>query len=142
MYEFTMENPNDYDVSIIFNCGGSNADIYFDNISLIEIPPTNINIDESKVPTQYKLYQNFPNPFNPETFIKFDLPNSCRVKIIVYNVLGQHIKTLMNTKILAGSHKVVWDGTDNFSIPVSSGIYIYRIETTKFISVKKMVLIP
>ena len=93
------------------------------------------------VATHYELWQNFPNPFNPETVIRFQLPKSSHVSLKVYDVLGREIKTLINKLMNNGIQDVVWNGTDNFNRHVSSGVYLYRIKTDDFTDMKKMILI-
>jgi hypothetical protein len=90
------------------------------------------------IPTEYTLYQNYPNPFNPETMIRFDLPKDTKVKIDVFNVLGQRIKKLIDKQLPAGQHFVLWRGDTDFGATVASGIYIYRIKAGSFIEIKKM----
>ncbi|MCK4591799.1 MAG: T9SS type A sorting domain-containing protein, partial [Candidatus Latescibacteria bacterium] len=85
--------------------------------------------------------QNYPNPFNSRTMIRFDLPNSSHVKLLIYNILGQKIKTLFDGQKTAGTHIVEWDGKDSFGRNVSSGIYLYKMEAGDFVQEKKMVLL-
>ncbi|MFC2088910.1 T9SS type A sorting domain-containing protein [Calditrichota bacterium] len=101
-----------------------------------DILATNINQFITNIPIKFALKQNYPNPFNPSTKIKYDLPKSSKVKIEVFNLIGQKIKTLLNKHTPAGSHEVEFNGTD-----ISSGVYFYKIETEKFIDTKKMVLL-
>jgi hypothetical protein len=91
-----------------------------------------------KTPRDYALYQNYPNPFNPVTNIRFDLPKNDKVMLKIYNILGQEVKTLINDELPAGVHSVLWDGTNDFGIKVSSGIYIYQLKAGKFVKAKKM----
>jgi hypothetical protein len=84
----------------------------------------------------YKLYQNYPNPFNPTTKIKYQLPEISKVKLIVYDVLGREIRTLVNEEKPAGTYEVEFDGKG-----LPSSVYIYRIETGKFSDTKKIVLL-
>ncbi len=93
------------------------------------------------LPQEYALSQNYPNPFNPETTINFSLKEDVKVELDIYNTLGQKIKTLVNTFHPAGIHSVVWDGTNDLGCSVTSGIYIYKINTENFVDIKKMVLI-
>ena len=86
------------------------------------------------------LGQNYPNPFNPETTISFSILNSENVKLSIYNIRGQLVKTLLNENMSAGHHLVNWNGTDNIGNNVSSGLYFYRIETNSFSDVKRMLL--
>jgi parallel beta-helix repeat protein len=95
----------------------------------------------SKIPETYKLYQNYPNPFNPVTNITFDLPEQSKVTIMIFNILGQKVKTLVNKKYNAGSYKIQWDGRNDFNKLVSSGVYIIRIEAGPFHSEKKLITI-
>lgn len=102
--------------------------------------PTGINKDNKKVPDRFMLNQNYPNPFNPSTKISYQLAEESKVKLTVYNTLGQQIKILIDSFQNAGEYSLVWDATDNNSIPVCSGVYFYRIETDDFNSQKKMIL--
>ena len=87
-----------------------------------------------------KLNPNFPNPFNPETTISFSIKEDCRVTIDVYNIKGQKVKTLVNEKLNAGAHQVIWHGKDENGKSVSSGIYFYKMNSGRYTSVKKMIL--
>ena len=89
---------------------------------------------------QRMLSQNFPNPFNPNTTIQFDIPENSDVKLSVYNVRGQLVNTLINENLLAGPHQITWNGTDNSNRAVSSGIYFYRIEANGQSETRRMVL--
>ncbi|MBI5060067.1 T9SS type A sorting domain-containing protein [candidate division KSB1 bacterium] len=91
---------------------------------------------EPPLPTEYRLYQNYPNPFNPTTEIQFDLPENARVKLRIYNTLGQLVATLLNGPREAGQHTVTWDASE-----MPSGLYIYRLEARSFVDAKKMILI-
>jgi hypothetical protein len=93
------------------------------------------------IPKTYQLLQNYPNPFNPETMIKYDLPNPGYVNITVFNILGQKVKTLIDEYQEAGHKSVNWDGKDDGGKEVASGIYFYKIKTTGFEKIKKMVLL-
>ena len=92
-------------------------------------------------PNQIQLYNNYPNPFNPETTIPFYLPASNQVKITIYDILGRKIKTLVNSKLSQGNYKINWNGKDNSNNNVASGIYILHFETNNFAKSRKMVLI-
>jgi hypothetical protein len=88
------------------------------------------------IPDKYALEQNYPNPFNPSTNISFSLPESGIVKLDIFNILGEHIMTLLDKEIPAGIHTFVFDAG---SLP--SGTFIYRIQTSSFTQTKKMLLI-
>lgn len=92
-------------------------------------------------PTSFELYQNHPNPFNPETQIKYDLPVSGFVNLTIYNVLGQKVKTLVDEFQEVGRKSVIWDGRDDGGHQVASGIYFYKIKAENFDKTRKMILI-
>ncbi len=92
-------------------------------------------------PTSFTLSQNYPNPFNPRTQIRFDLPVRTHVNLVVYNVLGQRVNTLVDEVLSRGQYVVDWDGADQGGSAVSSGIYFYRIEAETFTETRKMVLL-
>jgi photosystem II stability/assembly factor-like uncharacterized protein len=86
--------------------------------------------------TKYNLSQNYPNPFNPTTMIKFTLPQANRVKIYLYNTLGQKVKTILDKRMTAGDHEIEFEAQN-----IASGVYYYRIEAGEFQDVKKMILL-
>ena len=104
-------------------------------------PPVSVETDDPIVPDEFIVYQNFPNPFNPETEIHFALPKNGHVVVNIYNTLGQKIHTLIDTQYAAGFHRVHWDGKDRNGSPVSSGVYLYEIQAGEFSQVRKMSLI-
>lgn len=93
------------------------------------------------LPTSFDLSQNVPNPFNPTTNISFALPTTSKVNLSVYNVLGQHVKTLVDADMAAGYQTVTWDGTDNTGHSVASGVYFYKLRAADFASTKKMLML-
>ncbi len=90
---------------------------------------------------QYVLDQNYPNPFNPSTTIQYSLLKRAKVELVVYNVLGQMVRTLVRETKPAGNYQTRWDGLDNRGQKVSSGIYFYRLKSSGFTQVKKMMLV-
>lgn len=100
-----------------------------------------IQNEGTELPDTYYLSQNFPNPFNPETTIQFNLPIASEVNITIYDVTGKKVKALMNQKLEAGSHKVKWNGTNIYGQSVTSGVYLYKFNTSKFKEIKKMLLL-
>jgi hypothetical protein len=93
------------------------------------------------IPNLFSLEQNYPNPFNPQTNIKFSLPSVSNVIIKIYDILGREVKMVLSEQRGAGTHSVIWDGTNNAGQKVASGIYIYRMQAGSFTAVKRMVLI-
>jgi len=94
----------------------------------------------AQVPKEFSLSQNHPNPFNPATSIQYTLPIRSHVVLVVYNLLGQKVSTLVDEVKEAGIHQVTWNGKDNKGNTVTSGVYFYRIKADNFSEVKKMVL--
>lgn len=88
------------------------------------------------IPEKYKLHNNYPNPFNPVTKIKFDIPKSSNVKILIYDVSGREVMKLIDINLNAGYYEVQWNAGE-----YASGIYFYRLETENYSDVRKMVLI-
>lgn len=95
----------------------------------------------SNIPTEFALSQNVPNPFNPSTIVEYALPKDAQVNLSIYNVLGQHVKTLVDDMQRAGKQTVTWDGTDNGGRSVASGVYFYKLRAGDFSSTKKMLLL-
>jgi len=93
------------------------------------------------LPTRYALHQNYPNPSNSKTTIRYDIPVSRVVTLKVFNLLGQEVRTLVNEKKSAGRYSVTWDGRNNSGGLVASGTYFYVLESEKFIQVKKLTFI-
>jgi hypothetical protein len=102
---------------------------------------TKENVTGGTVPGINSVAQNYPNPFNPVTTINYDLKQKGPVTVKVYNVAGELVRTLVDAVLDAGSYSVIWDGTNNGDASVSSGIYLYRMETTGFSKTRKMVLL-
>ncbi len=97
-------------------------------------------VDET-LPGDFWLGQNYPNPFNPETDITFYLPRQVNVTLAIYNMLGQQVTILAGGQLAAGLHTVHWDGCDASGRPVSSGIYLYRLNSSEFTESRKMLLL-
>ncbi|HDP98032.1 MAG TPA: T9SS type A sorting domain-containing protein [bacterium] len=92
----------------------------------------NENISQS--PKEYELFQNFPNPFNPSTQIKFHLKSPTKVVLSVYDIRGNEVVTLINGKLTAGAHSIVFDASK-----LATGMYFYQLSSSDFVSVKKMI---
>lgn len=98
------------------------------------------NPQNEVAPVVQMLGQNYPNPFNPETTISFSLPTAGNTNLAVYNVKGQLVKSLVNGNMTAGSHNLVWNGTDNSGNSVTSGVYFYRLSNNGKTETRKMML--
>lgn len=98
--------------------------------------PTGIKPISNETPATFNLSQNYPNPFNPVTSMNFDIPKTSFTKLIIYDVTGREIQTLVNQELIAGTYKVDFQGNS-----LSSGVYFYRLQTNDFIQTRKMVLL-
>jgi len=105
----------------------------------IDVPVTSAGANP--IPESYALDQNYPNPFNAGTVIRFALPEASKVRVSVFNVLGQTVKTLADQEMDAGYQTVSWDGRDDNGNIAASGVYFYRIAANKFNETKKMTLL-
>ena len=93
------------------------------------------------VPDEFALHNNYPNPFNPVTTIQYDIPIDAEVLLVVYDILGRHVMTLVNTSQTAGYKSIKWNGTNDHGQLVSAGMYFYHLQAGKFSKVRKMVLL-
>jgi len=125
-----------------------------DNAGIVEDTPTTLPDamttvllpsdvqDQPELPIDFAMQQNAPNPFNPVTKIRYDLPEPCQVTLHVYDLSGRLIRTLRQGVMEeAGHHNVVWNGTDDRSRAVSSGVYMYRLTAGKYTETRRMVLV-
>jgi hypothetical protein len=101
-----------------------------------------LSLDEALlIPEVFVLHQNYPNPFNPITTLRYDLPEQATVNIIIYDIMGREVKTLINQTQDAGYRSIIWDATNDYGKPVSAGIYLYQIQAGDFVQTRKMVLL-
>ena len=121
---------------------------HFDNILVYNYPAGQLDLVNvvgiedgyQNVALTYELSQNYPNPFNPNTEIRFRLAKSEKVELVVFDILGRKVATILNATANAGKHVALWNGRDDFGYPVASGVYIYRLQTKNFVQSKKMIL--
>ena len=99
---------------------------------------TNSNLERKNLPGSFALYPNYPNPFNPYTVIKFDVPVLANISIKIFNSLGQMVKTLVDQQVAPGYQQVTWDGSDQNGIILSSGIYFIQMKTSDYQKVQKI----
>ncbi|MBL8016320.1 MAG: T9SS type A sorting domain-containing protein, partial [Ignavibacteria bacterium] len=93
-------------------------------------------VNNNQVPVKFELGQNYPNPFNPVTNIRYSVPRQSLVKLVVYDILGREVKTLVNEMRTAGTYEAVFDASQ-----FASGVYFYRMESGDFTDVKKLVIL-
>ena len=106
------------------------------------LDPNVLSNDGNKIglPKEFALHNNYPNPFNPVTNITYDIPEVADVKVEIYNVMGQKVRTLASHQHQPGRYRIQWAATNDYGQPVSSGMYIYKIQAGNFSAVKKLVL--
>ena len=111
-------------------------------ITISNVQVKAIRLEKSAlIPREFIVYQNFPNPFNPTTEIKYGIPKDSKVEITIYNALGQKVRSLYSGDQKAGYHTVTWDSRNESGVRLSSGIYFYRVSAGKHQSIKKMILL-
>jgi len=99
------------------------------------------NDESNQLPTAFSLYNNYPNPFNPMTTIRYNLPDDALVNITIYDMMGRVVKTLINDQQTTGYRSLQWNATNDNGAPVSAGLYLYTIEAGQFRQTNKMVLL-
>jgi flagellar hook assembly protein FlgD len=97
--------------------------------------------DVVDIPEAYKLFPNYPNPFNPTTTIQYYLPQASEVTVRIFDVYGNLVKTLVNGRQSAGQKSAIWNGHNDIGQKVSSGVYFYSLITEEFLQSKKMMLL-
>jgi hypothetical protein len=104
------------------------------------VPPcpivTGVNVAGTDIPTVFKLYNNYPNPFNPATTFKYDIPKTSLIKITIFDVLGKEVEVLVNETKTPGRYEIKWDASN-----YASGAYMYKFESDEFTDIKKMMLV-
>ena len=100
-----------------------------------------LSIEGEGIPTEFALHENYPNPFNPTTTLRFDLPEVSDITLTIYNMLGQRVRTFNMQSTPAGYHSVTWDATNDLSQQVGAGVYLYQLQTKDFVKTRKMVLL-
>lgn len=133
--------------TIIFDPGGSEIThgILFDEIDIPLQPPTSVEEGTADIPTVFQLHPNYPNPFNPSTTLRFDIPATgsafVDVRLVIYNSLGQAIRTLYQDKSSPGSYEIQWDGRTDFGGNAPSGVYFVVFNAGSFTQTGKLLLL-
>ncbi|MCK5050938.1 MAG: T9SS type A sorting domain-containing protein [Candidatus Cloacimonetes bacterium] len=136
--DFVFMNDGDYGSAVQGHGSFTNNTLHYAAID-INFNPASIN--EETIPTIDVQLFNYPNPFNPTTTISFSTLEESKVGLSIYNMKGQHVKTLLNEQLSVGQHSVIWDGSDSNGKRVGSGIYFYKMKTGNFQQTKKMILL-
>ncbi|HEX9654377.1 MAG TPA: DNRLRE domain-containing protein [bacterium] len=103
--------------------------------------PTAVNNDDHVLPTQFNLAQNYPNPFNPSTVIHYRVPKTADGRLEIFDVLGKKVRTLVQGRLNIGSHRVLWNGTNDAGELLPSGIYLYRLQAGGLAESRKMAFV-
>jgi hypothetical protein len=129
IFDATYLDIGDYSGSLILTGSDMNRPVTPITIPVtFHVGPVGVDDNTVDLPKEFALSQNYPNPFNPTTEIKFDLPVEAFVNLRVFNVLGQKVRTLVNTKLEAGYRSITWDGTDDSGEQIASGTYFYVLK--------------
>jgi len=99
------------------------------------------NDEINQLPQAFNLYNNYPNPFNPVTTLRYDLPEDALVNITIYDIMGRIVRTLINSQQNAGFKSIQWNATNDAGSPLSAGLYLYKIQADNFVQTRKMVLL-
>ena len=140
-YIYDLSAYDGQEVYIAIRCVSDNAFVFMlDNFSIHSDGGSVSNEDIVAPAFANALKGNYPNPFNPETTIRYSVREASDVSIEIYNLKGQLVNRLVNEHKAAGEHSVVWKGTDMNNRPVASGVYFYKMNTGKFSATKKMIM--
>ena len=97
--------------------------------------------DYDLIPVKYSLSNNYPNPFNPQTTIKYAIPIQTDISLVIYNLMGQEVIRWDEKSVPAGYYEKSWKGLTYSGIPVASGVYLYRLQAAEFVQTRKMLLL-
>ena len=135
-YSFTMRRPTDRQARVVFNCGKSRPDVFVDNVSVREELPSDVVGETDGPPGSFALLDAYPNPFNPSTTIRYELPEQAHVVLKVFSVVGAEVATLADEVQEAGRRSVVFEAGG-----LASGVYLYRLSVGGFVQTRKMLLL-
>jgi hypothetical protein len=131
---FGISDPTKLTIKNVIIAGVDNKAV--ENVEVV------ISLSEPpELPVDFALYQNYPNPFNPSTNIKFSVPELSNVRVTIYNLLGEQVRTLFAGQMDRGSKAIEWDGRDDSGHILPSGVYLYQMIAGNFIQAHKMVLV-
>jgi type IX secretion system substrate protein len=129
-------------ILVVYNLNSSEKEMFLKKWGLIIQSSNIVNVEkENNIVAEFKLEQNYPNPFNPTTNIKYSVPKTSNVKLRIYNIMGQLVKTLVNENKVPGLYNIEWNGTNENNSRVASGVYFSRFESDNFTAYKKMILL-
>jgi hypothetical protein len=137
-FSFTMKDSTDEQAQLMINVGNSTIGVKIDSVDMHEHDFGNNAVSQKggPIPTSYSLLQNFPNPFNPTTRIHFGIPKVSKVSLVIYDVLGRKVVTLVDKQLVPGYYDYNWNASS-----MASGVYFYRLRAGSFTETKKLVLL-
>ncbi|MDO8549588.1 MAG: choice-of-anchor B family protein [Ignavibacteria bacterium] len=134
-----LEKNNSYSGYIVVYSNDPDEPVRSIPVLLNTVEPMNTE-EENNIPQEFSLGQNYPNPFNPNTIIPFNITQTENVRLKIYNIIGQEIRTLINNTLSPGNYKFSWDGKDSNRMNVTSGVYFYSLEQSNKKITRKMIL--
>ena len=141
-YNNYIDNDLEFNTEYFYRVSAYVNDFWTDYSNVISVMLENVNIaGANDMPTVYKVHQNHPNPFNPVTTLRYDLPQDAMVNITIYDMMGRVVNNLVSSQQNAGYKSIQWNATNNMGQPVSAGLYLYTIQAGEFRQTKKMVLL-
>ncbi|MFA6471097.1 MAG: PQQ-binding-like beta-propeller repeat protein [Candidatus Latescibacterota bacterium] len=135
-YNSTQTTSFGLDAEAPWPCEGGNSQRTY-----CVMTPKVVSVADKTGPVDFALLKNYPNPFNPSTTIEFSLPSSCKVSLVIYNIMGRKVRELVSGQVLDGTGSVLWDGRDDFGKAVSSGVYFSKLQMGKQVAVGRMLLL-
>ena len=141
-YNNYTDNDLEFNTEYFYRVSAYVSGFWTDYSNVISVTLEWVGIaDGDEIPTVYKVHQNHPNPFNPVTTLRYELPQDAMVNITIYDMMGRVVKNLVNSQQNAGYKSIQWNATNNAGQPISAGLYLYTIQAGEFVQTKKMVLL-
>ena len=141
LFEVVYSRLSNISTNVILTSVSMNDNLFLTDrdTAIVEVA---VNVEDEKlIPKDFELFQNYPNPFNPITVIKYGLPKSSNISLVIYNVMGQEIMRWEEQNAQPGYHEQTWGSTNQYGEQVATGIYLYRILAGDFVQTRKMVLL-
>ena len=136
------DNDLEYNIEYFFRVSAYVNGFWSNWSNVVSITLESVGVeDENQIPTVFKIHQNHPNPFNPTTTLRYNLPDDGMVNITIYDMMGRVVRNLVNDHQSAGYKTIHWNGTNGFGEPVAAGVYLYQIHAGNFQQTKKMILL-
>jgi hypothetical protein len=136
------DNDLEYNIEYFFRVSAYINGFWSNWSNVVSVTLESVGVeDENQIPTIFKIHQNHPNPFNPTTTLRYDLPDDGMVNITIYDMMGRVVRNLVNDHQSAGYKTIQWNGTNGFGEPVAAGVYLYQIHAGNFQQTKKMILL-